>query len=103
MAKTINLDPILKHITRKLIEDRQRLSRILEARDPQGLRGFDEQERLLAHIQAAVRALDVLEGKAKIEAEPAQADASGEEAPETIGPVDMDKLAEALRPNGAAH
>jgi RNA binding exosome subunit len=103
MAKTINLDPILKHITRKLVEDRQRLSRILEARDPQGLRGFDEQERLLDHIQAAVRALDMLEGKAKIESEPAQTEESGEDAREAIGPVDMDKLAEALRPHGAAH
>lgn len=50
MTKKINLNPILKHIAPKLIEDHQWLSRILDAPDPQGVRGFDEQERLLERI-----------------------------------------------------
>ncbi|MFN3889682.1 MAG: hypothetical protein ACK4MV_04730 [Beijerinckiaceae bacterium] len=100
MTRKINLDPILKHITQKLIEDRRRLSRILEAHEPQGMRGFEEQERLLGHIQAGVRALDILEGRETHNAadKAAQAQAAGPR-----GPVDMEKLAEALRPNGAAH
>lgn len=99
MTKKINLDPVLKHIAQKLIEDRKRLSLILDSREPQGIRGFEEQERLLEHIQAGVRALDILEGRSS-------ADASSDSRDETApphGPVDMELLAEALRPNGAAH
>jgi len=97
MTKTINLDPVLKHVTRKLIEDRQRLSRILDSREPQGMRGFEEQERLLEHIQAGVRALDILEGRVSDDG------ASTAEAAQAQGPIDMEKLAEALQPDGAAH
>lgn len=97
MTKKINLDPVLKHITQKLIGDRQRLSRILEAPEPQGMRGFEEQERLLEHIQAGVRALDILEGRMSDE------EARPGEPSQALGPVDMEKLAEALQPNGAPH
>ncbi|MBX9758312.1 MAG: hypothetical protein K2Y29_06010 [Beijerinckiaceae bacterium] len=100
MSKKINLDPVLKHIAKKLIEDRQSLSRILDSHEPQGMRGFEEQERLLEHIQAGVRALDVLEGRVKLEGVKAPYEAP---APANAGPIDMEKLAEALRPNGAAH
>lgn len=100
MTKKINLDPILKHIAQKLIEDRHTLSRILDAPDPQGLRGFEEQERLLDHIQAGVRALDILEGRAGRDP---KEDIDAAEAVPPAGAVDMEKLAEALRPNGAAH
>ncbi len=100
MSKKINLDPVLKHIAKKLIEDRQSLSRILDSHEPQGMRGFEEQERLLEHIQAGVRALDVLEGRVKLDGLKAAAEAP---APSHAGPIDMEKLAEALRPNGAAH
>ena len=96
MTKKINLDPVLKHIAKKLIDDRQTLSRMLDAPDPQGMRGFEEQERLLEHIQAGVRALDVLEGCVSLE--------SGEhELKPSMHAFDMEKLAAALRPNGAAH
>ena len=100
MTKKINLDPVLKHITQKLIEDRQRLSRILESHEPHGIRGFEEQEKLLDHIQAGVRALDILEGR---ESRVTSENVSPPETLATPGPVDMEKLAEALRPNGAAH
>ena len=100
MSSKVNLDPVLKHIAKKLIADRQSLSRILDSHEPQGMRGFEEQEKLLEHIQAGVRALDVLEGRVKLDGAPVAAD-----APDAAqaGPIDMEKLAEALRPNGAAH
>jgi len=97
MAKTINLDPVLKLIAKQLIEDRQRLSRILDARDSQNFRDFDEQERLLDSIQAAVRALDILEGRNRRDED----ERAGVANPAAA--VDMDQLAAALRPNGAAH
>lgn len=102
MTKKVNLDPVLRHIAKKLIDDRQKLSRILDSHEPQGMRGFEEQEQLLEHIQASVRALDVLEGRVKLDGAPADAD-DLPAAHSSIGPVDMEKLAEALRPNGAAH
>lgn len=98
MAKNINLDPVLKLVARRLIEDRQRLSHILDARDSHDFRDFDEQERLLDSIQAAVRALDILEGRASRDENDS---ATGVANPAAA--VDMDKLAAALRPNGAAH
>ncbi len=101
MPKNVNLDPVLKHIAKKLIEDRQKLGRILETRETQGLREFEEQECLLDHIQAGVRALDVLEGRVRLDGA-ATEERKGKLAP-VAGPVDMEKLAEALRPNGAAH
>lgn len=98
MAKNINLDPVLRLVAQRLIEDRQHLSRILEARDSQDFRDFDEQERLLDRIQAAVRALDILEGRASRDV-----DASNAGITHPTAAVDMDQLAAALRPNGAAH
>ncbi len=63
MPKNINLDPVLRLVAGRLIEDRQRLSRLLDVRSSEDFRDFDEQERLLESIQAAVRALDILEGR----------------------------------------
>jgi hypothetical protein len=100
MSRKINLDPVLKHVAQKLIEDRQTLSRILESGELHGIRGFEEQERLLEHIQASVRALDILEGRVSPDVDDARTPSAPEHPP---GPVDMQKLAEALRPNGAAH
>ena len=99
MSRKINLDPVLKHIAQKLIEDRQTLSQILESGELLGIRGFEEQERLLEHIQASVRALDILEGRVRQDVDDAHPPAT-ERPP---GPVDMQKLADALRPYGAAH
>ncbi len=50
MTKKINLDPVLKHIAHRLIEDRQRLSRILDSHGSHDIRDFQEQIRLLEHI-----------------------------------------------------
>jgi hypothetical protein len=62
------------------------------------MRDFEEQERLLEHIQASVRALDLLEGRVRLGEEGAE---PATDAP--AGPIDMERLADALRPNGAAH
>ncbi|HEY8578347.1 MAG TPA: hypothetical protein VIL72_00570 [Beijerinckiaceae bacterium] len=62
MRKFVDLHPILDLITEKLTQDREALRRILEGRDPNDLRNFDEQDRLLWEIQAGVRSLDILEG-----------------------------------------
>ncbi|MDP2357620.1 MAG: hypothetical protein Q8M31_16375 [Beijerinckiaceae bacterium] len=96
MTKKINLDPVLKHIAHRLIEDRQRLSRILDSQGSHDIRDFQEQERLLEHIQASVRALDILEGRA---------DGDGEQRSNSpaAAAVDMEKLADALRPHSAPH
>ena len=51
-------------------------------------------------VPPGVRALDVLEGRVKLDGVKAPAEAP---APSHAGPIDMEKLAEALRPNGAAH
>ncbi len=96
--KKINLDPVLKHIARKLIEDRQSLSRILDASGSLDIRDFDEQEKLLEHIQASVRALDVLEGSAEPEGDNDRGANSA-----VVAAVDMEKLADALRPTSATH
>lgn len=101
MSKPVNLDPVLRHITKKLIEDRQALSRLLEACDPEDLKDFGEQERLLEHIQAAVRALDILEGKVKTD--DTEDDDDVEEGQSSPFEAVEALLAEALRPNGAAH
>ena len=50
MTKKINLDPVLKHIAHRLIEDRQRLSRILDSHGSHDIRDFQEQIGLLEHI-----------------------------------------------------
>lgn len=101
MTKKINLEPVLKQIAQRLIEDRRSLSRILDRSAPQELRGFDEQKRLLESIQASVHALDLLEGRCR-GASLDEALDRGESAAAAAA-VDMEKLAEALRPNGAAH
>ena len=95
MPKIVDLDPVLRHITKKLMDDREALNRLLLTNEPDVMKEFEEQERLLDHIQAAVRALDLLEG------------ATAETA---IGPHQNAQydaveslLAEAFRPNGAAH
>lgn len=98
MTKKINLDPVLKHIAHRLIEDRQRLSRILDSYGSHEIRDFQEQERLLEHIQASVRALDILEGRMA----PHQDD-DDRTNPAVMAAVDMEKLADALRPNRAPH
>lgn len=98
MPKNINLDPVLRLVAGRLIEDRQRLSRLLESGSTGDFRDFDEQERLLESIQAAVRALDILEGRAKPDEEDRPTGVANASAA-----VDMDKLAAALRPNGAGH
>jgi len=106
MNRKIDLEPVLKHITKKLIEDRKRLSEILDSHAQDGLRGFEEQERLLEHIQAGVRALDVLEGKSSLDSEPEQTrsyERTHMPSLPVASPIDMEKLAEALRPNGSAH
>lgn len=107
MTRKIDLDPVRKHIVKKLIADRQRLSEILDSPEQDGLRGFEEQERLLAHIQAAVRALDVLEGESSPDSDEPERMQTGERTHtpslSVARSIDMDKLAEALRPNGAAH
>ena len=41
------------------------------------MRGFEEQEKLLEHIQAGVRALDVLEGRVKLDGASVAVDAPG--------------------------
>lgn len=102
MTKKINLEPVLKQIAQRLIEDRRSLSRILDRSAPQELRGFDEQKRLLESIQASVHALDLLEGRSRGSASGDEALDRGESAAAAAA-VDMEKLAEALRPNGAAH
>jgi hypothetical protein len=99
MTKKINLEPVLKQIAQRLIEDRRSLSRILDRSAPHELREFDEQKRLLESIQASVHALDLLEGRSRSGED---ALARGESAVAAAA-VDMEKLAEALRPNGAAH
>ncbi|MFN3889683.1 MAG: hypothetical protein ACK4MV_04735 [Beijerinckiaceae bacterium] len=67
MRKLVDLHPVLDLITEKLNTDRQELRRILEARNAEELRNFDEQDRLLSEIQAGVRALDILEGNVDLE------------------------------------
>ncbi len=98
MTQNINLDPVLKHIAHKLIEDRQRLSQLLDSNGSHEIRDFQEQERLLEHIQASVRALDILEGRVSPHQE-------GDKTPESavVAAVDMEKLADALRPNRTPH
>ncbi len=97
MTKNINLDPVLKHIAHRLIEDRQRLSRILDSLGSHDIRDFEEQVRLLENIQASVRALDILEGHTG-------ADGDSEHNPNSaVAAVDMEKLADALRPHSAPH
>ena len=97
MTKKINLDPVLKHIAHRLIEDRQRLSRILDSHGSHDIRDFQEQVRLLEHIQASVRALDILEGHTGADGDSVQKSNSA------IAAVDMEKLADALRPHSAPH
>lgn len=67
MRKLVDLHPVLDLITDKLNADRQELRRILDARNVEELRDFEEQDRLLNEIQAGVRALDILEGNADLE------------------------------------
>jgi len=67
MRKLIDLHPVLEMITDKLNVDRQELRRILEARDVEELRNFEQQDRLLGEIHASVRALDILEGNVDLE------------------------------------
>ena len=67
MRKLVDLHPVLDLIADKLNGDRQELRRILEARNPEELRDFDEQDRLLGEIHAGVRALDILEGNVDLE------------------------------------
>lgn len=67
MRKLVDLHPVLDLITEKLNTDRQDLRRILEARNADELRNFDEQDRLLSEIHASVRALDILEGNVDLE------------------------------------
>ncbi|MDP2357621.1 MAG: hypothetical protein Q8M31_16380 [Beijerinckiaceae bacterium] len=62
MRKLIDLHPVLELVTDKLNADRQELRRILEARNVDELRDFDQQDQLLSEIHASVRALDILEG-----------------------------------------
>lgn len=52
MRKLIDLHPVLDLITSKLNSDRQELRRILDARNLEELRDFDEQDRLLSEIPA---------------------------------------------------
>ena len=67
MRKLIDLHPVLDLITEKLNADRQELRRILDARNADDLRDFEEQDRLLSEIHASVRALDILEGNVDLE------------------------------------
>ena len=67
MRKLIDLHPVLDLVTEKLNADRQELRRILDARNVEELRHFEEQDRLLAEIHASVRALDILEGNVDLE------------------------------------
>ena len=67
MRKLIDLHPVLDLITDKLNSDRQELRRILDARNVEELRNFEEQDRLLEEIHASVRALDILEGSVDFE------------------------------------
>lgn len=67
MRKLVDLHPVLDLITDKLNGDRQELRRILDARNAEDLRNFDEQDRLLSEIHASVRALDILEGNVDLE------------------------------------
>ena len=67
MRKLVDLHPILEHIAEKLDADRQALRRILDAREVDELRDFDEQDRLLREVQAGVRAIDILEGNADLD------------------------------------
>lgn len=69
MRKLIDLHPVIDLITEKLNGDRHELRRILDARNADDLRDFDEQDRLLAEIQAGVRALDILEGNVDADGE----------------------------------
>ncbi len=62
MRKLVDLHPVLDLITEKLNADRHELRRILDARNVDELRDFEEQDRLLNEIHAGVRALDILEG-----------------------------------------
>lgn len=66
MRKFVDLHPILDLITEKLSHDREALRRLLEGREPNDLRNFEEQDRLLWEVQAGVRALDILEGSADL-------------------------------------
>lgn len=67
MLKLIDLQPILEHIAEKLDADRQALRRILDAREIDDLRNFDEQDRLLREVQAGVRAINILEGSVDLD------------------------------------
>jgi hypothetical protein len=67
MRKLIDLHPVLDLITDKLNSDRQELRRILDARNVEELRNFEEQDRLLDEIHASVRALDILDGSVDFE------------------------------------
>ncbi len=53
MRKLIDLHPVLELITDKLNTDRQDLRRILEARNVEELRDFDQQDRLLGKFTRA--------------------------------------------------
>ncbi|MBX9758311.1 MAG: hypothetical protein K2Y29_06005 [Beijerinckiaceae bacterium] len=69
MRKLIDLHPVIDLITEKLNGDRHELRRILDARNADDLRDFEEQDRLLSEIQAGVRALDILEGNVDADGE----------------------------------
>lgn len=51
--------PVIKHITAKIIDDRRKLELLLH---DEGVRNFEEQNRLLREHQAGVVALDILTG-----------------------------------------
>jgi hypothetical protein len=57
----VDLDPIFKHVAGKVANDSESLKTSLE--NYEGLHDFEEQSRLLAEIQAGVRAADILGGE----------------------------------------
>ena len=57
----VDLEPIVKHVATKLMDDIERLTQLLHTNE--GFRQFAEQRRLLSEIQAGIRAADIFDGK----------------------------------------